>query len=120
MTPMSTVERVRHRSLTLLRRLRPRRKHAVVRFRGDLTADTVIDTHRVLRAALRDVPTVLVVDVSRVTHLSPDGAMAVLLAVRAARAQGTGMEITGAHAQVAATMRQTGLERYLSVHPPAR
>ncbi|MFH9955910.1 STAS domain-containing protein [Streptomyces roseolus] len=117
MTPMSPVERVRHRSLMLLRRLRPHREHVVVRFRGDLTADTIVDTHRVLRTALRDVPEVLVVDLSRVTHLSPDGAVVLLLAVRAARAQKTRLEITGARAQTAVVIRQTGLERYLSHGP---
>ncbi|MGW4054311.1 STAS domain-containing protein [Streptomyces sp. NPDC004779] len=79
----------------------------------------MIDTHRVLGRALRDAPGVLVVDLSHVTHLSPDGAVALLLTVRAARAQNTRLEITGARAQVAATMRQTGLERYLSDAPPA-
>ncbi len=120
MSPMSPVERLRHRARALLRRLRPRRDPLVVGLRGDLTADTVDDTRRVLLAALREAPEVLEIDVSRVTHLDPDGALALLLTARAAGDQGTRVSVTHARAQVTAVMRRTGLERYLAHGRSAR
>ncbi|MFF4874393.1 STAS domain-containing protein [Streptomyces sp. NPDC000961] len=92
----------------------------MVGLRGDLTADTVDDTRRVLLAALREAPEVLEIDVSRVTHLDPDGALALLLTARAAGDQGTGVSVTHARAQVTAVMRRTGLERYLAHGRSAR
>ncbi|MFF9016554.1 STAS domain-containing protein [Streptomyces sp. NPDC014870] len=114
MSPMSPAERLRRRSRALLRRLHPRREFLVIRLKGDLGADTAKDTSRVLRAALRAAPKILEVDVSRVTHLSPDGALPLFLAARGARGQGTRFRVTHAQGQVGAMMRGMGLERYLS------
>ena len=118
MPPMSPTERLRRGSRAVLRRFRPRRELLVLRLKGDLAADTVQDTGRVLRAALREEPKVLEVDVSRVTHLSPDGAFPLFLAARGARGQGTRFRVTHASGQVRAMMHQTGLERYLSSEEP--
>ena len=115
MPPMSPVERLRRRSRGLLRRFRPRPELLVVRLKGDLGADTAAqDTGRVLRAALREEPKILEVDVSRVTHLSTDGALPLFLAARGARGQGTRFRVTHAPEQAGAVMRRVGLERYLS------
>ncbi|WP_256961805.1 STAS domain-containing protein [Streptomyces sp. NRRL B-24572] len=116
---MSPAERLRLRSRDLLRRLRPHPELLVVRLKGDLDAGAAKDTSRVLRAALREEPKVLEVDMSRVAHLSPDGALPLFLAARGARGQGTRFRVTHAEAQVRAMMRQMGLERYLSREDPA-
>ncbi|MBX9427489.1 STAS domain-containing protein [Streptomyces lateritius] len=111
---MSPAERLRRRSRGLLRRFRSRPELLVVRLKGDLGADTARETGRALRAALREEPKILEVDVSRVTHLSTDGAMPLFLAARGAREQGTRFRVTRAPELVGMVMRRVGLERYLS------
>ncbi|MFI8520967.1 STAS domain-containing protein [Streptomyces sp. NPDC085481] len=114
MPPMSPAERLRRGSRALLRRFHPRRALLVIHLKGDLGADTAEDTSRVLRAALREEPKVLEVDVSRVAHLSADGALPLFLAARGARGQGTRFRVTHAQGQVRVVMRRLGLERWLS------
>ncbi|MFC8588186.1 hypothetical protein ACFUGD_27070 [Streptomyces sp. NPDC057217] len=54
------------------------------------------------------------------THLDPDGALALLLTARAAGDQGTRVSVTHARARGTAVMRRTGLERYLTHGRSAR
>lgn len=104
----------------LLRVLRPRRERTVVRLKGDLGTASVKHTSRVLRAALRGTPSVVEVDFSRVTHLSPEAVLPLFLAARGARGQGTRFVIVRAHGQPAVMVRRMGLERYLSAGRSSR
>ncbi|WP_370416626.1 STAS domain-containing protein [Streptomyces fradiae] len=94
--------------------LHPRRDLVVIRLRGNLDAERVKETTRVLRRVLRNGPRALEVDLSGVTHLSPEGALPLFLAARGARGQGVRFTITHADPQAQAMMHRLGLERYLS------
>ncbi|GGS97959.1 hypothetical protein GCM10010222_44590 [Streptomyces tanashiensis] len=107
-------DRFRDCSHALLRRLHPRRKLIVARLKGDLDAASVQHTDRVLRTALRDAPKALEIDLSRVTHLSPEGTLPLFLTAHGARGQGITLTVTHAPDQARTVMRRMGLERYLS------
>ncbi|MEU7510716.1 STAS domain-containing protein [Streptomyces sp. NPDC042898] len=100
--------------------LYPRRERSVVRLKGDLGTASVKHTSRVLRAALRGTPSVLEVDFSRVTHLSPEAVLPLFLAARGAHGQGTRFAIVRAYGQPATMVRRMGLERYLSAGRSSR
>lgn len=106
--------RLRRGSRGALRRLHPHREPLVVRLKGDLDASSVRRMDRILRAALSEAPKALEIDLSRVTHLSPDGMVPLFLAARVARAQGIELTVTHAPDQAGALMRRMGLRRYLS------
>ncbi|MFG2836946.1 STAS domain-containing protein [Streptomyces zaomyceticus] len=88
----------------------------MVRLKGDLDADSVQHTTRLLQSALRGAPKWLEVDLSRVERLNADGILPLFLAARAARAQGVELTFTHAQGQVREVMRRMGLERFLSAN----
>lgn len=88
--------------------------HEVVRLRGDLDIRSAGRTGRHLLRVIGTGPDVLEVDLTKLQHLSPDGCMALLIALRAARARGTRLIITHPSAQAQAAMRQIGLTRALT------
>lgn len=87
--------------------------HQVVRLHGEVTAHTADSTKKCLLDALADGPDVLVVDLGKVTYLSPGGCAPLFTALLAARATGTVLKIARAHDRAASTVCQVGLGELL-------
>ncbi|WP_434598021.1 STAS domain-containing protein [Streptomyces sp. A5-4] len=96
---------------------RPTRHHAVVRLRGEISARNAGKTARRLTAALNNSPATLEIDLTRVTRITNDGTGALFHTARAATPAGVTLIITGANADVRATLHTIGLDNLLRYSP---
>lgn len=87
--------------------------HEVIRLRGELNERNASSTAGRLLAAVRRGPSVLEIDLRRVTYLSPDACTAVFEALIAARARGVRLTVTHADERAKSTLRRLGLCRVL-------
>ncbi|WP_432164951.1 STAS domain-containing protein [Streptomyces sp. bgisy031] len=85
----------------------------MVRLHGEVTAHTAGRTKKSLLDALADSPDALVVDLSKVSYLSPGGCSPLFTALLVARGAGTLLTIARAGDRAASTLRQVGLGRLL-------
>ncbi|MDX3784081.1 STAS domain-containing protein [Streptomyces europaeiscabiei] len=86
----------------------------MVRLHGDLDARSADATGRRLVRRIDAGSQVLEVDLTHVTHLSPDGCQALFTALRAARARGTRLVVTNADDPARSVLHRIGIFRALS------
>ncbi|MFF4500408.1 STAS domain-containing protein [Streptomyces sp. NPDC001401] len=88
----------------------------VVRLTGEITSKNAGRIGRRLQDVLGTRPTVLEIDLGRVTYLSRDGGAAFFMALRAAREHSTRVIITHVRSQARRTLHELGLERVVDVY----
>ncbi len=89
--------------------------HAIARLPREVTLENAKRIGQHFRELLGSGPTVLEIDLTEVTHLSPDGGAAFLMVLEKAQRQGTRLIATHAGPQVRRTLRQLGLTRVIDV-----
>ncbi|MGP8298290.1 STAS domain-containing protein [Streptomyces inhibens] len=88
----------------------------IVRLPREVTFENARHIGQHLRELLGSGPTVLEIDLTQVTHLSPDGGTAFLMVLETAQRQGTRMIATHAGPRVRRVLHQLGLTRLIDVY----
>ncbi|MFG2599212.1 STAS domain-containing protein [Streptomyces sp. NPDC048462] len=92
---------------------------AVVRLSDDLTPASADKAARRLTEALDELPSVLEIDLSKVSTLGKDTTQVLFTGLRAAAERGVRVRVTGANRRVRTTLHGMGLDRFFRyTHAP--